>query len=269
MATSKTIFTFLFLIFSVKFLSGQVYQPPKPKMTKNLVNDFIRAQMQYPEQARKNNEEGTVLIDFKVDKAGNIISRNVTRSVSPVIDSAAVRLFSLILWEPAKYSGEPVEGESEFKLKYNIKRYESLVKKRGYDQFLLPYEPVSSSFRIFTVKELDKAPEAIIDPAYHSIKDFILQNLTLPEAAQKLHLAGEVRLQFIIETNGLPSNIMIIQPLGGGCTEEAIRITQMIGWNPGIKDGEAVRTCYNLSFIFKPPDEIKSKEIPNQSNPGI
>jgi TonB family protein len=269
MTVCRKIFSFLFLFLSVNIIFGQDYQSPETQMPKNLISNFIRMHMQYPEQALKNNEEGTVTIDFTVNNAGEVISKKIAKSVSPTVDSAALRLFSLILWEPAKYLGESVEGESDFKVKYNIKHYQSLVKKRGYDQFLSPYKPVSTSLRIYTVKELDKAPEAIIDPTYKSVREFIISNLSIPEAALKLNVTGIVKLRFIIEANGLPSNIMVIQPLGGGCTEEAIRITQIIKWIPGIKDGEAVRTSYNLSFTFKPSDEIKNKEIPNQSNPGI
>jgi protein TonB len=133
----------------------------------------------------------------------------------------------------------------------------------------LPFEPVSSSLTIYTVKELDKAPEALLDSTYKSAQEFITQNLVLPEAALKLNLIGYVKLRFVIEPNGLPSNLMVIEPLGGGCTEEAIRIVQLLKWFPGIKNQEAVRTCYNLSFKFDPADEIKSKVIPNQSNTGI
>lgn len=269
MATIRKISGLFFLFFSFNLIFGQGYQPPETRMPNNLIKDFIRMHMQYPEKAIKNHEEGMILIDFRVDEAGTVTLKKITKSVSPTVDTAALRLFGLILWKPAEYFNRPVEGERQFKIKYNIKHYRSLVKKRGYDQFSLPYEPVSSSLQIFTVKELDKAPEAIIDPAYRSVREFILSNLTIPEAALKIHLTGKVKLRFIIEANGLPSNIMVVQPLGGGCTEEAIRITQLLKWVPGILNGEGVRTYYTLSFTFNPSDEIKSKQIPNQSNPGI
>jgi TonB family protein len=250
-------------------LKSQGFQPPETRMSGTLVNDFIKMHMQYPEEAIKNKEEGIVLILFNINKEGVISDIKFQKSVSPLVDSAALRLFNLVLWEPAKYMGRPVDGSGEFKIRYKIKHYKSLVKKRGYDQFRLPFEPISTAQKIYTIKELDIAPEAITDSSYQSIRDFIVENIQIPEAALKLHLTGEVKLRFIIETNGLPSNIMVIEPLGGGCTEEAERIVEMIRWIPGIKSNEAVRTCYNLSFTFKPPDEIKSKHIPNQSNPGI
>lgn len=223
----------------------------------------------YPDEAIRNHEEGVFIVTFKTDKKGKVYDTEVEKSVSDLVDSTAMNLFRMILWEPAKYLGRAVNGESEFKIKYNIQRFESLTKKRGYINLPLPYEPVSLSLKIRTVKELDIAPEAIIDSSYKSVQQFITQNLSLPDAALKLNLTGFVKLRFVIEPSGLPSNIMVIEPLGGGCTEEAIRIVQMIRWKPGIKNSEAVRTCYNLSFKFDPANGIKSKHIPNQSNTGI
>jgi TonB family protein len=263
--------TLLSAIFIISLLSlkGQEYQAPQTRMPNNLIKDFIHTHIEYPESALNNKEEGTVLISFTVNKEGRVTDKEFVKSVSESIDSAALKLFNMILWEPAKYIGKPVDGTNEFKIKYSIKRYSSIVKKRGYDKIPLPFEPVSSSLTIYTVKELDKAPEALLDSTYKSAQEFITQNLVLPEAALKLNLIGYVKLRFVIEPNGLPSNLMVIEPLGGGCTEEAIRIVQLLKWFPGIKYQEAVRTCYNLSFKFDPADEIKSKVIPNQSNTGI
>lgn len=259
----------IFLSFTLPNLNGQGYQAPQTRMPNNLIKSFIQSHMVYPEEAIAHKEEGTVIIVFDIDKNGKLSNTKVTKSVSKEVDSAAVKLFELILWNPSTYLGKTMDGSSEFKIKYNIKRYETLVKKRGYTQIQLPYEPLSKSLKIYTVKELDVAPEAIYDSTYKSPQDFITQNLVLPDAALKLNMTGDVKLRFLIEVNGLPSNIMVIEPLGGGCTEEAIRIVQLMKWIPGIKNNEAVRTCYNLSFKFDPADEIKSKHIPNQSNSGI
>lgn len=257
------------LSFTLSNLNGQGYQAPHTRMPNNLIKSFIQRHMVYPEEAMTQKEEGTVIIAFDIDKNGRISNTKVTKSVSEIVDKTAIKLFELILWNPSKYLGKTMDGSSEFKIRFNIKRYETLVKKRGYDQIKLPYEPLSKSLKIYTVRELNIAPEAIFDSTYKSHQNFITQNLALPDAALKLNMTGDVKLQFLIEVNGLPSNIMVIESLGGGCTEEAIRIVQLMSWVPGIKNNEAVRTCYNLSFKFDPADEIKSKHIPNQSNSGI
>ena len=238
-------------------------------MNKNVLRSFVNMHLEYPPNAILREEEGTVKISFVVDEKGKLIRSEVTTSVSGSVDSAALQLFSKILWNAAIVSGQPTKSESEFKIKYNIGRYRSLVKKRDYDQLPEPYIPVDASGKIYTVKELNKAPEAILDSVYPSVQAFIAVRLEFPEAAAKLTIKGIVQLRFVIEPCGLPSNIMIIEAVGGGCTEEAIRIVQQLKWNPGIRESLAVRTCYNLSIKFDPAENLKNKHIPNQTNSGM
>jgi len=265
-----------FVFVSVFFLhallldaTAQSYQPPEPKMSKNVLKNFLMLHMNYPTESLKNKEEGNVKIDFNLDKNGSVTNAVIKAGVSEKIDSAALSLFSLILWEPALEYGLPVNSKSEFKIKYNVSKYNSFCRKRGYGQIINPFEPVDLSGEIHTILQLDKAPEPILSDNYKSITEFIAESMVYPEAASKLSLSGIVKLRFVIETNGLPSNIMILDPVGGGCTEEAIRIVEELKWIPGIKSGEAVRTCYEISIKFDPANELKNKHIPNQSNSGI
>jgi TonB family protein len=267
--TFRYVIPVLLLCFISSLVFSQATEPPKPVMTKILLKDFLSMHLQYPEEAIDRGEQGTVRITFETDREGKVLRRAVIQSVSPSVDSAALSLFDMILWEPAKYYGKPKNGNGEFKIKYNISRYESLVKKRGYDLYSISVDTVDKSGEIFTIKELDKSPEAILDSSYKTVPNFIKQNLEFPEAAAKLNIEGDVKLRFVIETNGLPSNITVVQTVGGGCTEEAIRILNLIKWEPGIHENMAVRTCYYLSIKFDAPEELRNKHIPNQTSSGI
>ena len=238
-------------------------------MKKPELKSFVNTHIEYPRTALNNKEEGVVKILFTTNDQGKVIKREAITKVSREIDSAALSLFDLILWNPAEDYGLPVEGTSEFKIKYNIGKYRQLVRQRGYDRIVLPYEPLDFSGKIYTVKELNESPKPVLDSIYPSVQHFVAANLEYPESAEKFSVEGIAKLRFVIEANGLPSNIMVIKPVGGGCTEEAIRVMQMIKWRPGIKNGEAVRTCYNLNIKFDAAGELRNKHIPNQSNTGI
>ena len=239
------------------------------RMKKPELKSFLNMHLEYPEKALERGEEGTVRIGFYTDDKGVVVERSVIEGVSPTIDSAALRLFDLILWQPAESYGLPESGSGEFKIRYHAGKYNQVVKQRGYDRIPLPVGKQDNSFKIYTVKELDEAPKAMLDSIYPDVPHFVAANLAYPEQAQKLAIAGVVNLRFVIETNGLPSNIMIMEPVGGGCTEEAIRVVELIKWRPGIREGMAVRTCYNISVKFDPADELRNKYIPNQTNAGI
>ena len=266
--TSRISATFLFTAIAIVSFA-QAYQAPEPKMNSKVMKQFLNSQIVYPEDARENKEQGVVTINYRIDESGQITARETGSSVSARIDSAALALFDLILWKPAYNYGKAVMGTGAFKIKYNVGKYESLVRKRGYDQLPRPVEEIDRSGTIYLLKHLHLAPDARLDANYISIADYISKTLVYPETACKLSISGNVKLRFIIETSGLPSNLMVIETVGGGCTEEAIRIVQQLKWSPGVKDNMAVRTCFNLSIKFDPADQLRSKHIPNQSNTGM
>jgi len=262
-------FWLAFVIFLAGSLSYSQSSAPQPLMTKIILKDFFNIQFDYPQQSIDRNEEGTVKIHFKTDKNGAVTFSEITNSVSNEIDSTALHLFKMIGWQPATDYGLAVDGESDFELDFKIKKFEKLAKSRGYRHITYPFEPVDNSFNVHNLKQLTSPPEAILDSNYTSLSDFVYHQLMFPEAAIKLHISGNVTIHFVIETNGLPSNINVVEAVGGGCTEEAIRIIEMIKWMPGIKDGMAVRANYEMFIKFVPPKEGMPGYIPSQSGSGL
>ena len=84
-----------------------------------------------------------------------------------------------------------------------------------------------------------------------NLASFITKNIKYPDVAFKQSLSGKVTLQFVVELQGRVSNIKVLVPVGGGCTQEAIRLLQMINWMPGIKNDTAVRTLMKMDIDFK------------------
>ncbi len=182
--------------------------------------------------------------------------------------SSALRLFDLIIWNPATSYGIPVASTGEFEISYNLKKYAKYIKSRGYDQIIFNDYSIDSSNIINNLQQLTAAPKPIISDQFDGLEDFIYKEMSYPAEAQKLGIKGSVKLSFVIETNGIPSNIQVIETLGGGCCEESIRILQLLKWTPGIKEDLYVRTKYEMIFYFNPADN-RSKHIPNQSNSGL
>lgn len=267
------IFSTLILVAIQTVLTAQQWIGPKPKMTHNLMKSFIETHLEYPEQSLQNKEEGTVIIGFATDENGDVEERHILQSVSPLVDSSALQLFDLILWSPAKKYGKAVEcrvsEDNGFPIKYNIRKYGKLVKKRGYDRLPKPFSPVSPDNKIYSKTRLDKLPVVILDSAFKSLNDYIYTQITYPDEASRFNITGIVRLSIIIEKSGLISNIIVMETVGGGCTEEAVDVIKNVKWVPGIKNGYAVRTKCELSITFENPAKLKDKHIPNQQGSGI
>lgn len=85
-----------------------------------------------------------------------------------------------------------------------------------------------------------------------SLQSIITANMVYPEIARRAGIQGKVLLSFVIEKDGTISNIKVIKGIGGGCDEEAARVTLMLNkWNPGIQNGSPVRVRMIMPFFFK------------------
>jgi TonB family protein len=93
-------------------------------------------------------------------------------------------------------------------------------------------------------------------PAYkgglEAMSSFLGSNIQYPESARKNGTEGTVFTQFIVNTDGSMSDITVMQGIGAGCDEEAVRVLKtMPPWTPGMQNGKAVRVRFVLPIKFK------------------
>jgi TonB family protein len=102
----------------------------------------------------------------------------------------------------------------------------------------------------YNLKEVDTPPTFIGGEI--AIFRYLAETIRYPAVARENGIQGAVYLDFIIDENGFIQNIVVAQPIGGGCNEEALRvIKQMPRWIPGRLDGKPVRVKYTLPIKFK------------------
>jgi len=244
---------------------SQEFQPAEPIGGQKELDDFLCNEMIYPEKAQNTRTEGTVSLKFIVKADGTASVPVITNSVSPELDFEALRLFRMIVWENALKMGKPVDSEMDMQIEFNLKKYKKNCKKRGTESFKDPGIQVDTTFQVYSVNEIDKAPEPVFEDGMNYSR-FITQNLKYPESAFRQNIAGKVTLRFIVEPNGYISHMTIEEPLGGGCSQEAIRLAKMLKYQPGIRKGLAVRTWMNLSITFRLPDSQDMQYVP--TNPA-
>lgn len=249
--------TFSLLLINILFteVASQNFTPAKTFGEQNLIHDFFCSETIYPSQALEQGIEGTVVLSFIVNKNGEVENLEVKESVSPELDAEAIRLFRMLLWEPAIKLGTPVASQNEYSIKFNIKKYEKHCKIRGYEKTEYPHLPIDSSNIVYEVSQIDQAPSPIFPEKGMNLTSFIKKNIQYPETAYKQSISGIVRLRFVVEPQGRISNIKVVEPVSGGCTQEAIRLLQLIRWMPGLKNDHAVRAFMNMQLHFKLPED--------------
>ena len=77
--------------------------------------------------------------------------------------------------------------------------------------------------------------------------------LVYPAAAQAGNIQGKVVVGFVIDTLGHTSKHHLVQRIGGGCDEEALRIARALPeqWVPARVGGRAVPVEYELPLNFR------------------
>jgi len=90
----------------------------------------------------------------------------------------------------------------------------------------------------------------------NALYKYMGKNLRYPEAARKNDVQGKVFVTFVIEKNGLVSNVKIIRGIGHGCDEEAVRVIKASPkWKPGMQNKRPVRQQYTLPINFALADK--------------
>ncbi|MAZ58298.1 MAG: hypothetical protein CMP56_02670 [Flavobacteriales bacterium] len=94
-----------------------------------------------------------------------------------------------------------------------------------------------------------------------ALKDFIKNNLTYPNEAKKQGIQGDVIVKFKVESNGNVSSPKIINGIGYGCDEEAIRIVKKLKYPKSINRKIRVTTYKKLKIKFQLPKQTQQIKI--------
>lgn len=88
----------------------------------------------------------------------------------------------------------------------------------------------------------------------NQFKQYLREELAYPPKARENQIEGNVILSFDILANGELDNIQVVEGLGYGCDEEAIRLLKEgPQWEPAQKDGQFIDQRRNLKISFKLP----------------
>jgi TonB family protein len=121
--------------------------------------------------------------------------------------------------------------------------------------------------KIYDFVSIEKQPE--FPGGITQFYKYLGGSIKYPKVAQDNNVQGKVFLSFVVEKDGSLTDVQITRGLGSGTDEEAIRVLkESPKWNPGIRNGLAVRVKYNINVNFKLNDPIPIKETKTSSIPG-
>ena len=235
----------VFFLLSGGLLKAQVTEP-EPVAGKALTKEYITQNLVYPQADLDQGNSGKVVIGFHVDDKGVASQHVVKSSFSEAASPVAMHLVKTMLWKPALNIGVPIEYDYEYEVDFNAKSYKRHWKR--HERLVAPLTlPADTSYIIYEYKQLNEVAKPYFADGGNMGK-YIAHNLKYPEAAKEREIQGTVRLSFVVETDGSVSNIVIVNSVGGGCDNEAVRLLQSTIWTPAEKHGIYVRS-YNMQDI--------------------
>ena len=238
----------LLLLFSGWQLKAQV-TTPEPLEGKSLTKEYITQNLVYPEADLQKGNSGTVVISMNIDANGAGSQYAVKSSFSEEASPIALNLVKTILWKPAMRNGVPYDSKHEVEIEFNAKKYKRYWKHHERPHLPLTLEADTSYIIYKEFRELEEVARPYFADG-GNIGTYIAHNLRFPPEAKEREIQGTVRLSFVVETNGSVSNILVVNSVGGGCDNEAIRLIQETHWLPAEKGGKYVRSLVQQDITF-------------------
>lgn len=94
---------------------------------------------------------------------------------------------------------------------------------------------------------VEQMPEFIGD-----VRAYLSDKLQYPAEAKDNGIEGRVVVRFVVRADGSITDASVLQGIGGGCDEEALRVIRaMPKWKPGRQYGKPVDVWFNLPIMFK------------------
>ena len=235
------------ILFSGWQLKAQV-TAPEPLAGKALTKEYIIQNMIYPESDLQNGNNGKVIVSLHVDAKGAGSQYAVKSSFSEAASQNALHLVKTILWKPALNVGIPTDYDTEYEVDYNTKNYKRYWKRHERHTAPLSLE-ADTSYKIYEYKQLEEVAKPYFADGSNMGK-YIADHMEFPAEAKEREIQGTVRLSFVVETDGSVSNIVVVNSVGGGCDNEAIRLLQETVWIPAEKNGKYVRSTGMQDITF-------------------
>lgn len=241
--------------------------------------EYVYTKIKYPELARKNNNQGLVVVRFIINKKGLLESPEIMKSLGDGMDEEVLRVVeNMPPWTPGIQNGKKVNVYFNLPIKFKLADEEPPVEKTT--RPIVVIKDPSASINDEVLTKVDQMPmfpgcDEITDVAERKscadqkMLQHIYTNIKYPELARKTGSQGTVVVRFIVDKNGNIVKPEVVRSVGFGCDTEVLRVVGTLpNWNPGIHEGEKVDVYFNLPVKFKlqsnePPVVKTEKEVPD------
>jgi TonB family protein len=220
-------------------------------------NKYLSENLRYPPNAQRKGIEGTVIVAFVVNTDGTTTDIEILRSIGGGCDEEVIRIVQgSPKWTPGMQRGTPVRTRMRLPLRFMLGGTDTSRDSTEVSLNAVPLPPATDgqdsiqegAALFFDVVDTPPSPVG----GFEAWSRHLSENLTYPTSARMKGIQGTVLVSFIVNTDGTIEEIELVQGIGGGCDEEAIRIIKSSpSWTPGMIKGKAVRTRMKIPIGFR------------------
>ena len=222
--------------------------------TYDKIDAFLDENLKIPKEALNAGQSGVAVIELIISKEGSVEEMSIVDDPGYGMGEAAMKAMRKMnkMWKPGSHFGEMVDVKLKVPVQFEIPEEEPEP------------EPVVEPdvYRVVDVMPIfdgcqGKSDAAAKNCTYEAITSYFKENLKYPAEAKDAGIEGTVNTSFVVDRSGAVTNVQLIDTLGHGCDEEAVRlITEMPTWVAGVQDGKYVNVELSLPVRFV----IKDKE---------
>lgn len=155
------------------------------------LSDWMRKNMKYPEECRKQGIQGRVVISFVVNKDGSIVDLETVRSPHPDLAAEGLRVVkSMPKWKPAKENGKIVRSRFNIPIMFRV----NMGKISESAQPQKPQSPQPLTDEQKAVKDWFGAQPALMT--------HLMKNTRYPKECQEQGFEGRVLVSIAVEKDG-------------------------------------------------------------------
>jgi TonB family protein len=215
---------------------------------KEHIEEILQTQLTLPKILLTSQFDAHINAYFDLDSAGNAINVGFREGLNNALRKEFTRILRFIKFR--KTQDEAFEAYP-YALSFHIStdRYNKFFKQKSKFAIKKPL-PADSSYIVYAKSE--RSPEYYKN-GEEGLEQYILSEMEYPKLAIEKSVEGTVIIEFIVETNGYVTGTTVKQSVGGGCSDEALRIIKTTKWIPAILNGKYVRykTTYPITFSLR------------------
>jgi len=225
------------------------------KCFKEEISNHIRKNFRYPQEAYEASVQGRVLVQFVINKTGEVTDLNLRGPYKgQLLEEEARRIVKkLPKFKPGMHNGKAVKVKYGIPISFKIpgKAPSNVKKIKKFDENA---KTVYNFTQVTAIPEFKKCGgNNSLDCFNKELSKHVQKYFAYPEDAVRNNIQGKVTAYFVIDENGDIANIRTRGPKGAQILEEATKklIEKLPHLKPANKNGKAVNVKYAFPINFR------------------